>query len=62
MSKEKVGKFSLKDHLYNREKIEIIAESIYNVSKETGGDFKKKDFIEECVAGFKNRELKERID
>ena len=51
-------KFSLKDHLYNRGKVKIIAESIYKVNKA----FQKEVFTEECVAGFKNRELKERMD
>ncbi len=50
-------KFSLKDHLFNREKVEYLAELFYVTNK----SFKKKEFVEEVMTKFLKLELKERI-
>jgi 3-methyladenine DNA glycosylase AlkC len=54
MEKEK---FSLKDHLFNREKVEKIASEIESVHPE----FRKAEFVDAVLIEFPNLELKERI-
>ena len=56
MSMEK-EKFSLKDHLFNAEKVTFLADAISNVYP----SFEKNAFEKEIVAAFPNLELKERI-
>jgi 3-methyladenine DNA glycosylase AlkC len=50
-------KFSLKDHLFNKTKVEYLAGKIYRVYP----SFQKKKFIEEVVGKFPELELKARI-
>ena len=57
MANEKEKKFLLKDHLFNRARVEALAGDIQTVYS----DFPRKDFVRETLAGFKSRELKERI-
>jgi 3-methyladenine DNA glycosylase AlkC len=54
MTKEK---FSLKDHLFNRQKVEKIASEIQSVHSKFG----KTDFVEEVLQEFPKLELKDRI-
>ncbi len=54
MEKEK---FSLKDHLFNKEKVEKIAYELLQVYPA----FQTKDFIQETIVEFPNLELKDRI-
>ncbi|MDI9325505.1 MAG: DNA alkylation repair protein [Alphaproteobacteria bacterium] len=56
MSKEK-KKFLLKDDLFNKEKVTMLAKRIHSIYR----PFNTKQFIVDCVKGFKTRELKERI-
>ncbi len=49
-------KFSLKDHLFNQEKVSLLADCFSSVY-----DFPKETFVKEVCAGFSERELKERI-
>lgn len=57
MANEKEKKFLLKDHLFNRGRVEALAGDIQTVYS----DFPRKDFVRETLAGFKSRELKARI-
>jgi len=50
-------KFSLKDHLFNKEKVEHLAELI----KSADTSFNEKAFIKDVLADFPNLELKARI-
>lgn len=50
-------KFSLKNHLFNREKVSKLAHEIANVSH----TFQCENFIEEVMDTFSELELKERI-
>jgi 3-methyladenine DNA glycosylase AlkC len=50
-------KFSLKDHLFNKEKVEKIAYELSQVYPA----FQTKDFIQETIVEFPNLELKDRI-
>ncbi len=50
-------KFLLKDHLFNRKKVESLADEILPVYPE----FARDQFIKDTVAGFNDRELKARI-
>lgn len=51
-------KFSLKDHLFNREKVTYLSQQIKTAYLE----FQNKKFIESCVEKFPELELKQRID
>lgn len=51
-------KFSLKDHLFNQEKVEGIANQIKSVFS----DFQKEKFIDQVIQKFNELELKERIN
>ncbi len=53
----KQKKFLLKDHLFNKLKVEKISKEIKNVF----GDFDSKKFEKQVLDGFPERELKERI-
>lgn len=57
ISAEPIKKFSLKDHLFNRAKVESIATEIMQVHPE----FKKSEFVDEVLEKFPQLELKERI-
>lgn len=57
MPTQKIKKFSLKDELYNLQKIEMIAREIQEVYP----SFEGSDFIKEVVEVFPTLELKERI-
>ena len=50
-------KFLLKDHLFNRKKVTGLSEELLRAYP----DFAAEKFVKDVVAGFKNRELKERI-
>ncbi|MCB1171542.1 MAG: hypothetical protein KDK25_14445 [Leptospiraceae bacterium] len=50
-------KFLLKDHLFNRKKVSGLSEELLRAYP----DFAAEKFVKDVVAGFKNRELKERI-
>jgi hypothetical protein len=50
-------KFSLKDHLFNREKVTKLANEIANISH----TFDSESFIKEVIEKFPQLELKERI-
>ncbi|HBS04384.1 MAG TPA: DNA alkylation repair protein [Leptospiraceae bacterium] len=50
-------KFLLKDHLFNKKKVESLADEILPVYPE----FARDQFIKDTVTGFKDRELKARI-
>lgn len=56
MKKEKV-KFSLKDHLFNEEKVKYLAGLFWKTNKK----FQKKKFVEDVLEKFPELELKERI-
>ena len=57
MYKQDTPRFSLKDQLFNKEKITMLAKEISSVSDL----FNERAFIKDALEGFKTRELKERI-
>ncbi|MCB1304543.1 MAG: hypothetical protein KDK37_09705, partial [Leptospiraceae bacterium] len=50
-------KFLLKDHLFNKQKVQALAADIAAAYPK----FPVQKFVKECVGGFKDRELKARI-
>lgn len=54
---ENQEKFLLKDHLFNGKKVRILADEL----KAAWPDFDAEQFVRRTLAGFKSRELKERI-
>lgn len=57
MARPDSEKFLLKDHLFNRKKVQQMADELDRAYSK----FQKKAFIEEVLAGFRQRELKARI-
>jgi len=57
MYKQDKPRFSLKDELFNKETMELLAQEIGSADK----TFDKNGFVTDAIKGFKIRELKERI-
>ena len=57
MAIQKKSTFSLKDHLFNKERVKVLAAQIKAVYPQ----FEEKKFIQKTARGFAGRELKERM-